>query len=140
MIRMTLFLVLLCAAQGTPTIFSIAPTGSMKPLITENHYVLVEKRPFKDIKLGDIIVYRLDTPITYDGQLYDMVIHSVWRKSSGGRVVLCKGLANEVPDTQMITESHYVGVVTKIMTIEEYYRPGAVVAAPEFRLDSAAKP
>jgi len=118
------FLVLLfvfCAAQAVE-INRVLPTGSMLPVFDENFYLLVEKRPFKDLEVGQVIVYRCE-PFVIGGITYSSVVHAVWRKSSGGRVVLCKGVNNPVPDSELVTEINYLGTVICWVDHETYYSP-----------------
>lgn len=138
--RPLLFLLLVLPLRAIE-VFGILPTGSMEPLFNENYFLLVERRDFASINVGDIIVYRLNEPVTYEDGSYTQVVHRVWRKSSGGHVVLCKGDANEVPDSQLITEAHYVGTVVHWVTKDEYFSPAFRIPfeTPRFSLDSAAQ-
>ena len=107
----------------------VLPTGSMMPIFDESHYLIVDKREFSDIKVGEVIVYRTKTPFIVDGISYDCVVHAVWRKSSGGRVVLCKGVNNPVPDSELITEADYLGTVICWVDKDTFYSPAFNLAA-----------
>lgn len=108
---------------------TVLPTGSMKPAFDESYYLVVEKREFKDLKVGEAIVYRTKTPFVVNGISYDCVVHVVWRKSSGGRVVLCKGVANPVPDSELIIEANYLGTVICWVDKDTFYSPTFNLAA-----------
>lgn len=117
-----LFLLLFASPLRAVEIHTVLPTGSMLPAFNENYYLLVEKRPFKDIKVGQVIVYRCE-PFIIDGVTYNSVVHAVWRKSSGGRAVLCKGVNNPVPDRELVTEANYLGTAIRWVDKETYYNP-----------------
>jgi signal peptidase I len=118
-VRFFLFLLAFSAAQGVE-INTVLPTGSMLPVFNEHYYLLVDKRSFAALKIGQVIVYRCK-PFLINGITYSSVVHAVWRKSSGGKVVLCKGVNNRVPDNQLVTESDYVGTVICWVDKETYY-------------------
>jgi signal peptidase I len=118
-----LFLALpLCADD----LYDVLPTGSMKPWFDERHYLVVEQLPFADLKVGDVIIYRLPKPRVYQGYTSQLVCHMVWRKSSAGNVILCKGVANDSPDRDLVTEANYVGAVVKWVVKEDYWREKSV--------------
>ena len=83
----------------------VLETGSMKPTLDENSYVLVRDLPFSDLKVGDIVVYRARGRL--DG--YTLIAHRIVRMSSGGSVITCRGDNNSEDDSQLIVESDYVG-------------------------------
>lgn len=93
-------------------VYAPMATGSMRPTFDEKDMLLVKSLPFKDLRVGDIIIYH---PTTKRPGLEGVpVVHRVVRKSSGGSVVICRGdsLADEDPD--FIVESMYVGTVVAI--------------------------
>lgn len=93
----------------------------MKPLFDERYVLFVDKMPWKDIQVGQVILYRTRTAFKFDGIEYDLICHTVLRKSSNGGVVICKGEANATPDCELITESMYVGTVIRWMTWEQFF-------------------
>ncbi len=100
------------AALGTDyQVYEITPTGSMKPAFDETYWILVKMLPWRDIQVGDIIVYQSKTTYWIDGYSYNRVVHAVVRRSSGGSILIVQGYANMNPDAEMITEGMYCGTV-----------------------------
>ena len=85
----------------------VLETGSMKPTLDENSYVLVRDLPFSDLKVGDIVVYRARGRL--DG--YTLIAHRIVRMSSGGSALVVRGDANREEDYQIVVEADYVGRV-----------------------------
>lgn len=102
-----------------PVIYSVAPTGSMKPLFDENYFLYAESRPFQGVEVGDIIIYKTKLPQRYRCEL---IVHKVIARSSRGGVLICKGVNNKKSDAELITEDMYVATVVKWVTREEYFK------------------
>jgi signal peptidase I len=52
-------------------VYTIAPTGSMKPTLDESSVVTVEKIPFSELRRGDIVIYRSSSGAPVIHRLYD---------------------------------------------------------------------
>jgi signal peptidase I len=85
-------------------VYTIAPTGSMKPTLDESSVVTVEKVPFTELRLGDIVIYRSATG--------NPVIHRLYQKSGDGWLVL--GDNNPSIDREAVTKSNLLGRVCAI--------------------------
>lgn len=79
-------------------VWSVSPTGSMKPGFDERWWLLVVMKPFGELEVGDVILWER-------GDL--TICHRIVAKSSGGPVVLTSGDANGYIDSQLIFESIY---------------------------------
>ena len=119
--RPLLFLLLIVTLRAGWMV-PVAPTGSMKPLFDENYYLMVELRDFKDIKVGDIIIYHSHRTIMVDGVPHHNIVHPVYQRSSGGSIVRCWGVNNPEPDSEFITEEMYIGTVTAWVRCDDYLR------------------
>lgn len=118
-----LFIILLLSCRAAD-IYPVGPSGSMKPWFDENYLLYVERTPFHDIRIGDVIIYsHKNKPFVFRGVTYLTTVHKVYRKSSSGNVVLCWGVNNIEPDSYFITEDMYVGTALKWVTKDEYFRP-----------------
>lgn len=96
------------------TVYDVLPTGSMRPAFDETYWLLVRILPWSDIQLGDTILYESKRPFYADGRLSPLICHSVTiviRRSSGGSVLIVKGLANPAPDDEPVTKDMYRGTV-----------------------------
>lgn len=94
-------------------VFNVAPTGSMEPTFGFHHWILVKRLPFKDIRLGEVIVYQ--SAISWGDQVAPMICHRVIGRSSGGSVLICKGDSNTSSDRELIAESMYVGTIVAVV-------------------------
>ncbi len=99
----------LSLAQITATtvggqVFTVAPTGSMKPTLDESSVVTVETVAFQDLRAGDIVIYRngSGTPI----------IHRLYERHNSGWLVL--GDNNGSVDREAVTRQNFVGRVCAI--------------------------
>lgn len=124
--RLALFLLLVSAVQAA-SLYTVLPTGSMLPTFNQDYYLFVERPPFATLKVGNIIVYRSAKVFVYEGVEYNLIVHRIWRRSSGGRVLLLRGDSNQVPDSELVVESMYVGMVTAYVRKDVYYEPGSVI-------------
>lgn len=113
---------LLAVVSHAMDVWPVSDTGSMEPIFNENYFIFTEVRPFKEIKVGDIIIYKAKQPWFEKGQWREYVVHMVWNRSSGGSVLICKGVANDKPDSELITEDMYVATVVKWQTREDYFK------------------
>ncbi len=90
----------------------VLATGSMVPTFDENYLLICVYRPFKDLKIGDVIIYRRVEPIMVDDVPHFRVCHRVWNVSKPtGAVIIVKGDANQSPDSEYVTESNYECIV-----------------------------
>jgi signal peptidase len=91
-------------------VFTIAPTGSMKPTLDENSVVTVETVPFNQLRQGDIVIYRnvSGTP----------VVHRLHEQANGCWLVL--GDNNPAVDRETVTPANLLGRVCAIF----YTGPG----------------
>lgn len=76
---------------------SYVPTESMEPTIMPGDYVLYSKASFKDVSVGDIIIYRNDSDI--------YVIHRVIEKNES--TLITKGDNNPIADDPISPERVY---------------------------------
>jgi signal peptidase I len=91
-------------------VFTIAPTGSMKPTLDENSVVTVETVAFSQLRKGDIVIYRNSSGVP--------IVHRLHGLNSRGWIVL--GDNNDTTDREAVTESNFVGRVCAIF----YTTPG----------------
>lgn len=92
------------AATVGGQVFTVAPTGSMKPTLDESSVVTVETVAYNDLRAGDIVIYRHSsgTPI----------IHRLFEQSRSGWLVL--GDNNGSVDREAVTRHNFVGRVCAI--------------------------
>lgn len=92
----------------------LVETGSMKPTISEQQFVIVEKYHSQVVKVGEVIMFK------HNG---GNVIHRVVeRKADGTGVIIdteytyiTKGDNNEEKDTYGVTSDQIVGVVKQVV-------------------------
>ena len=94
-------------------VFSIAATGSMKPMLDEHCILVITKEPFENISVRDIVLY-----MSEKGQL---IVHRVMEKRKDGSLWTL-GDNNHRPDNEYVTSKKYVGKVCSVV----YYRGDAV--------------
>lgn len=87
-------------------VFTVAPTGSMRPLFDDNSVLLVEPAPFGSLQIGDIVVY-------HHAVLDILIVHRILEKRSGG--FWAKGDHNSGMDDKLVTEENYQGRVYGIL-------------------------
>jgi signal peptidase I len=87
-------------------VFTVAPTGSMRPLFDDNSVLLVEPSPFASLQIGDIVVYQHST-------LNKLIVHRILEKRSGG--FWAKGDHNSRMDDELVTAANYKGRVYGIL-------------------------
>jgi signal peptidase I len=85
-------------------VFTIAPTGSMKPTLDESSVVAVEKVPFAQLRQGDIVIYRSGSGAP--------IIHRLYEQHGNRWLVL--GDNNGSIDREAVTEANFVGRVCAI--------------------------
>ena len=93
--------------------FSVAATGSMKPMIDENCLIVMTKEPFENITVRDIVLY-----VSEKGS---MVVHRVMEKRKDGSLWTL-GDNNSRPDREYVTAKNYIGKVCSVV----YYRGDAI--------------
>jgi len=97
-------------------VFTIAPTGSMKPTLDENSVVAVETVVFGQLRQGDIVIYRNSAGVP--------IVHRLYQQANGCWVVL--GDNNASVDTEAVTPTNLLGRVCAIF----YTSPGSQGNAP----------
>lgn len=85
-------------------VFTIAPTGSMKPTLDENSVVAVETVKFDELRAGDIVIYRDRAGLP--------IVHRLHQKSGDRWIVL--GDNNSSVDRETVTPANLVGRVCAI--------------------------
>ena len=85
-------------------VFTVAPTGSMKPTLDENSIVTVEKVPFASLRRGDIVIYRSAMGLP--------IVHRLYEEQSGRWLVL--GDNNPLIDREAVTPANLIGRVCAI--------------------------
>ena len=85
-------------------VYTVAPTGSMKPTLDESSVVTVEKIAFAELRQGDIVIYRslTGTPI----------IHRLYEQHGDRWLVL--GDNNASIDRESVTSANLLGRVCAI--------------------------
>ena len=79
-------------------VYTVMPTGSMRPMFDQKAFVVVEPASYDDLRVGDIITYihpRLNTP----------VIHRIMEKD--GDEFWTKGDHNARPDDVYVNRKNY---------------------------------
>lgn len=85
-------------------VYTVAPTGSMKPTLDESSVVTVEKVSFQELRRGDIIIYRSASGAP--------VIHRLYEQSGDSWLVL--GDNNAAIDREAVTGRNFLGRVCAI--------------------------
>ena len=85
-------------------VFTIAPTGSMKPTLDENSVVAVETVGFDQLRKGDIIIYRDSAGVP--------IVHRLYEQANGRWIVL--GDNNAAVDREAVTPKNLLGRVCAI--------------------------
>lgn len=102
---------------------AVAPTGSMRPTITEKDWIIYKKKDFKKIDVGpdgDIILVKLKESIKIGGLTFETYCHRAIRRSSGGSIIITKGDANECEDPTFVLAENYMGTVVAIVRREKF--------------------
>ena len=99
-------LVATAAKMLTPdgAVCSVADTNSMLPTFDRNVFLVVEKRGYADIAVGDVVAYRGDDKL---------IVHRIVRQSPDGWIV--RGDANDREDPTPVTPSNFYGRVAVII-------------------------
>lgn len=93
-------------------ITEVLATGSMKPTFDENYWLILGKRPFHQLKPGDVIIYHKKDPTEVDGKKYYRVCHRIYSISSPkGEFIVTKGDNNRYADSVLVTEDMYDSIV-----------------------------
>jgi len=85
-------------------VFTIAPTGSMKPTLDENSVVTVETVAFSQLRQGDIVIYRNSAGVP--------IVHRLYQQTDGNWFVL--GDNNASVDREAVTPANILGRVCAI--------------------------
>ncbi len=99
-------------------VFSIAPTGSMRPTLDEGSLVTIERIAFSALKKGDIVVY-----LSADGH---PVIHRVYQSARGSWLVL--GDNNGSIDAEVVSPKNLIGRVCAIFYTSDGKEPDSASA------------
>lgn len=91
--------------KGT-RVFTVAATGSMRPAFDDNTVLLTEPSPFRDLRIGDIVVYR------HRGSGL-RVAHRIIERREGG--YWTKGDRSQRMDDELVTEANFIGRVYGIL-------------------------
>lgn len=98
-------------------VFTIAPTGSMKPTLDENSVVAVETVKFDELRAGDIVIYRDNAGLP--------IVHRLHQKAGERWIVL--GDNNSSVDRETVTPANLIGRVCAIFYTSA---PGLATAEP----------
>ena len=92
----------LVAAATVPKtkVFTVQPTGSMRPLFDEHAILLVEAAPFEDLKIGDIVLFD-------DARRGITIVHRIIQQKGDG--FWTKGDHNGRMDDILVTRKNYQG-------------------------------
>jgi signal peptidase I len=90
-------------------VYTIAPTGSMKPTLDESSVVAVEKVPLSLLRRGDIVIYRSAAGAP--------VIHRLYQQTGDNWFVL--GDNNATIDRESVTAANLLGRVCAIFYTAE---------------------
>lgn len=85
-------------------VFTVAPTGSMKPTLDESSVVAVEKVAFAELRQGDIVIYRSVSGFP--------IVHRLYQQHGDSWLVL--GDNNGTIDREAVTAANFVGRVCAI--------------------------
>lgn len=85
-------------------VFTIAPTGSMKPTLDESSVVTIERVNFRELQRGDIVIYRSAAGAP--------IIHRLYEQHGSAWLVL--GDNNGSVDREVVTAENFVGRVCAI--------------------------
>jgi signal peptidase I len=99
-------------------VFSVVPTGSMRPAFDNNTVLLTEPAPFENLQVGDIVVFR------HRGTGARIVHRILERRGSG---YWTKGDHNARMDDELVTRENYLGRVYGIL----YTSRGGAKPMPE---------
>jgi signal peptidase I len=94
----------LTAAAVGGKVYTVAPTGSMKPTLDESSVVAVEPAPFATLRRGDIIIYRSAAGAP--------VVHRLYEQNGDKWLVL--GDNNPTIDREAVTSVNLLGRVCAI--------------------------
>jgi hypothetical protein len=87
-------------------VFTVAATGSMRPAFDDNTVLLTEPAPFRDLQIGDIVVFRhRGTGLR--------VVHRIIERRDGG--YWTKGDRSRRMDDDLVTEANFIGRVYGIL-------------------------
>ncbi len=96
------------AVPGT-LVYSVKPTGSMRPLFDGNCLLLTEPAPFSELEVGDIVVFR-------HSRTGDHIVHRILERRSNG--FWTKGDHNGRMDDEIVTTQNYIARIYGIIYTE----------------------
>lgn len=99
------------AAQLSPLVagtkvYTVAPTGSMRPLFDANSVLLAEPAPFDSLQVGDIVIFR-------HSRTGVMVVHRILERKREGYWTM--GDHNDRMDDDLVTAKNYAGRIYGIL-------------------------
>lgn len=99
-------LVATAAKMLTPdsAICSVADTNSMLPTFDRNTFLVVEKRGYSELSVGDVVAYQGEDRL---------IVHRLVRQSREGWIV--RGDANDREDDTFVTASNFYGRVSAVV-------------------------
>lgn len=115
----------LTAAAIGGQVFTIAPTGSMKPTLDETSIVAIEPSEFANLRRGDLVVY-----MSLQGA---PILHRLHRQAPGGNWFVL-GDNNPAVDAEGVTPKNFIGRVCAIF----YTSTQATGGTPAFASPSRA--
>lgn len=102
-------------------VFTVMPTGSMRPAFDANTVLLTEPAAFRELQIGDIIVFRHRK----SGQ---RIVHRIIERRDGG--YWTKGDHSARMDDELVTPANYVGRVYGIIYTRKSSKPPGATPAP----------
>lgn len=79
-------------------VFTVLPTGSMRPMFDEKAFVVVEPADYDDLRIGDIVTYE-------HPRMRTVIVHRILERTEDG--YWTKGDFNDRPDDVYVTRSNY---------------------------------
>jgi signal peptidase len=89
---------------------ALVGSGSMEPKMYTGDVVIIAKVPADNIKLGDVIQFRVPEEVTVMHRVIE-----IQETESGGKLFITKGDANDEPDSEPVIPENVVGKA--VMTI-----------------------
>jgi signal peptidase len=89
---------------------ALVGSGSMEPKMYTGDVVIIAKVPADNIKLGDVIQFRVPEEVTVMHRVIE-----IQETENGGKLFITKGDANDQPDSEPVMPENVVGKA--VMTI-----------------------
>jgi signal peptidase I len=110
-------------------IYSVKPTGSMRPLFDGNCLLLAEQADFDALEIGDIVVFR-------HSRTKQLVVHRILERRAGG--YWTKGDKNSQMDDDLVTAENYQARLYGIIYTERTGKNIAATAQKNLNILAAA--